>query len=1149
MSFLKKIGNILSKENFLSKELEFESKFNEKDIELIPNKSILEDENVKDLIAMHNIEIVDNKIIVSYECIYDLYYDDNENKVYTYKIFNLPDMFNGFISIENSEYLASDNVAYNFYFENSEGRYYVYKYNILKNNSKPEYKVMSKDLFNLTKNLLEYNRDKEKRSDVSRQFEKLKEIKYFSNKLDIVLNQRLREEPTPVVVDDIKIDFNDDGETLEIFPVLSEDENINDDLLSRIDSYNDIKGIYSTVIDNQKVRFVVKHKDTLKKIIKNRVNRGEDRLNILTGKSEIFEDENIDISMFGPRVTGIGYLSYKNSTLNVKTSDLNWLENNVEFPHIHGTNLDGNFENIKLTPDDKLKLQLKLVDMENNNKNIDEVEFDSDKGNKIKLIMNKDDIKKEIQNINSRIKTPQDISKINTLENILDICDNYKEDKYIPYNGMYLYKGSSNIKEEIKDRINNIRENNKDKKNEENKRTLLIAENLDDNEYVEKNTVNNNIFNKAELPKGIKKGINLFEYQNNCLAKLQGLYLDSKVNGFLLCDDMGLGKTLQLLAFLGWLKDRGELKTSLVVAPTSLLNNWDSEENGEIQKFFIENLFNTEKVRGKVTSKDLERLKEKDIVFITYESLRLNNVILGKINWKVMICDEAQKIKNAKTMMTIAAKAQNANFKIVCTATPIENTIEDLWTLTDYSKPGLLGSLKEFKNTYINKYKNATNKELEELNDNLYSRIEDFYIRREKDILPKGLPKKFIKIYKNKPTSVEIDYIENIKETEEYALSAIQKMLIACGHVDALNNNDIVINIENIIKKSSKLTNLKYILDDIKIKNEKVIIFTRIRKIQQIIFKAVKLWFGFESSIVNGELTNLDKRSKIINDFKSSKGFNVIILSPEVAGFGITITEANHVIHYTRLWNPAKEDQATDRVYRIGQIKDVYVHYPIITFGDEEVLEYDNMQDYVNDNMTLKSEALSPEEKLNILLARKKDMLINFFLAAGNGEIRSEEFLSLDNNSLKKIYITMETINKNIISQHEFEGLIAVLYERFGYKSYLKSKSNNNGVNLICKKEDEILFIQCEKSFNLISEYKVNDLLYTMNKYNNYIKEIKTKGVLVILGNRGEFTNKSIDIVDRNRLSSLLEKYKIYKDEIDNIENNRYSFEQMIKIL
>ena len=453
---------------------------------------------------------------------------------------------------------------------------------------------------------------------------------------------------------------------------------------------------------------------------------------------------------------------------------MNWLDNNLDSPFIQGTNVNGDYENITLKPEDKLKLQMKYAQLENNNEEVAEVEFISDNGNEIKVIMTKEDIAEEIKNISSRLKYPNDINKIGDLEKIIKLADEYEEYDYIPYKGMYIMKNNDDIKSQLNDRLDEIRENQKVDENSK-KKTLLIAENIEGEEYKETDKVKTkkHIVEDTNL---LKEGISLFEYQRECLGKLQSLYLDSNVNGFLLCDDMGLGKTLQLLSFLGWLKERNEIKPSLVVAPTSLLNNWDSEGNGEIQKFFKEGAFKTTKVKGRITTERLSELEEQDIVFITYESLRSNSMMLGKINWKVMICDEAQKIKTPKTMVTIAAKAQNANFKIICSATPIENSLEDLWTLTDYSKPGLLGSLKEFKNEYINNSSNESYDDLKSLNDKLYSKIEEFYIRREKDILPKSLPKKLIKLYKIKPTSTEIEVLEKIKDTEEHTLSANSRL-------------------------------------------------------------------------------------------------------------------------------------------------------------------------------------------------------------------------------------------------------------------------------------------------------------------------------------------------------------------------------------
>lgn len=1150
MGFIKKIADIFSKNQDI--EFKWTVKYNEQGISLIPNKSLDSVDEIKDLLTIYEIDVdEDNSVFIQYNDIYDLYYDEFNNKIDIYKYFNLPDIFKGILEIENkNNFLVDEEVFFIFRFKGRVDESYKLQYgNILASALNNEYKVMPKNLFKLIEILKSYNKSYENRSDEASQFEMLKIIKDYAGEFDIKLNDRLRKEDTPIIIDKLKIDFNDDGETIEIYPKLDEDKEVNDKLLGEINSYKNIKGSYSTNINGRKKRYVIKHKETLENIIKNKKNTGEKRLEILSGRSSLFEDENIDISDFGPRVTGFGYLTYKSSSSNIQTNDLDWLDNNSELPYIQGTNINGDYENITLKPQDRDILKAKLVELNLADQEEGEVEFNTAEGNSVKIIMSKDDIKQEINNIESRIKTPLDIKKISDLENLIKICDKYKDEDYIPYKNIYISKEQKDIHQELIDQLEKVK-SKENKENNNKKKTLLIAENLDEQEYKEIVQIDQDTRN-VEIPTSLKDDIKLFSYQEDCLKKLQNVYLSSKINGFLLCDDMGLGKTLQLLSFLAWLKERNELRPSLIVAPSSLLNNWDCDPDGEIQKFFDNNYFNTDRVVGNIDSERAEELKNKDIVFITYESLRMNNVALGKIHWNAMICDEAQKIKSPRTLVTVAAKAQNANFKIICSATPIENTLEDLWTLVDFSKPGLLGSLKDFRNEYINNSSKVTEKDLEETNDNLYNKIEKFYLRREKNVLPKTLPKKIIKMYYIKPLNEEIEVLERIKDTEDFTISAIQKMLAICSHIDMVNENiPTSANIDYLISRSSKLQMLKKILADIKEKDEKVIIFTRLRKVQKIIYFAIKHWFNMEPYIVNGEEHNLDSRTKKINSFKSSQGFDVIILSPEVAGFGITITEANHVIHYTRLWNPAKEDQATDRVYRIGQTKDVTVHYPIISFGKSSVKEYSVIDDYVKENSVVGDQPLSPEEKLNILLARKKSMLLRFFLSAGNGDFSASDFRSLESDNNTKNTIRIDNNFNNIITPYEFESLIAVLYEKMGFKTYLTSRSNDKGVDVIAYNEDRILFIQCKHTLNKVGMDAHKDLLFARDIYKEYVDLRKVNGVIVTSSNNiYNFESDNIEVINREKLAVLLDKYKIFKDEVDVKDRKRYSFEELIRIL
>lgn len=1037
MGILNNIVKIFQKEKSKLKELEIKTVMKEDFIEINLSEEFLKYDSIKDLINQYDsIDVIENNMLkVAYEDIYEFYYDEFENEIKIYEILKLPHIFRGIVEIENrNNFLVDEEVKYLFKFRFLNESYIIKNKNILQSESTREERLMTKGIYNLVKELVEYNLDKGKYSNVANQFEMLKVIKDSSILNDIKINDRLEKEETPIIIDKIKIDCEDDGKVLNIYPRLSEDERVNKEILKSIDSFDGIRNNYSIKLDDKKVRYIVKNEDSLEKVLKKEKVEGEERLEVLGGKGELFQDENIDISSFGPRVTGIGYLNYRSSGRTVNTNDLDWLNVEDEFPYFATSNLEGDFEKIVLKPKHKILLQQKLGEIEDSEAVNIEIDFSENEEEIKKVIMSKEDIRQEIFNLNKRTKGLEEVKKKGDLEELIKMEPD--EEGYFHYKGKYIFAGCSDYKEEIKEKLEKI------EKRKEEEKTLLIAENFEETDYKE---VSNKKYklDKAIIPNLLKDGIKLFEYQEECVRKLQEVYMGNSRNGFLLCDDMGLGKTLQLLTFLGWLKEENNLKPSLIVAPSSLLNNWDNEGSGEIQKFFKEGSFKTEKIVGRVSEEKLEELKETDIVFITYESLRINNLQLGKINWKVMICDEAQKIKNPTAKVTLAAKAQNADFKIICSATPIENSLEDLWCLVDYSKPGLFGSLKDFKDDYINNNK----LDYKELNDELYMKLEECYIRREKDILPKELPKKIIKMHKVKATNIEIEALETVKETEEYTLTVIQKMLALSNHIDVLGNKNIDLeNIEDFIERSSKMKEVLKIIKSIEEKNEKVIIFTRLKRIQQILYYAIKKRFNVDVAIVNGE-ANSNKRTRSINEFRSSKGFNVIILSPEVAGFGITITEANHVIHYSRLWNPAKEDQATDRAYRIGQTKDVSVYYPILSYEENKIKNYEDVLDYVEENKE-KIKYGSAEENLNTLIARKKDMLINFFLAGGAMDLKLEDFKEIDSRDRKR-KATLEDIKRGVYSKKEIKNIIAEIYKDKGYE--VEVNNGEYGEDLLVK--------------------------------------------------------------------------------------------------
>jgi len=436
--------------------------------------------------------------------------------------------------------------------------------------------------------------------------------------------------------------------------------------------------------------------------------------------------------------------------------------------------------------------------------------------------------------------------------------------------------------------------------------------------------------------------------------------------GVLLADDMGLGKTVQIIAFLSYLYDIDELATSLLVMPKSLLENWKKE----LQKFLPKER-NVYIHQGSQRYKSHEIIKQYDIVLTTYETLSRDQTMLGRIEWTCVICDEVQKIKNFLTTAANAAKGMNTKYRIAMTGTPVENRLSELWSIVDFVQPGLLDGYKTFKQTYETPISiNSEDKDC--LVDKLVTQLNPIFIRRTKeDVLSDALPKK-----EELVVPIEIDYasenfyrmiISDIGSEKQMILATITKLLMLCSHPKLVAGGDILEGANELIETSPKLAWTVETLDKIFQKNEKVIIFTKYTKMQAILRYVIYEKFGIDAKIINGDVTG--NRAGMVDDFSRIQGASVLILSPRAAGVGLTITAANHVIHYTREWNPAVENQATDRAYRIGQNKPVTVYYPIIRASDFTTVE----------------------ERLDELLASKRELMKSVIVPA-NLEIKIDEF-------------------------------------------------------------------------------------------------------------------------------------------------------------
>lgn len=440
-------------------------------------------------------------------------------------------------------------------------------------------------------------------------------------------------------------------------------------------------------------------------------------------------------------------------------------------------------------------------------------------------------------------------------------------------------------------------------------------------------------------------------------------YLHSSKWGGLLADDMGLGKTVQLIALMSYLHDLGQLRPALLVVPLSVIVNWQRE-----LKRFAPSIVNVHEHRGPKRGRYPDHLAQNEVVITTYATLRRDQIMLGKINWTMIACDEAQNVKNPTANVTSALKGMKSSFRVACTGTPVENGLSELWCIVDFVQPGRLGSQREFRDTYERPLVDSLHdtKDQEEHVVQLRSRLRPHYIRRIKeDVL--DLPSKSDRVYhmsmSEKQASFYEDELSSLRQGVQHPLAALTRLIGICSHPLATEKILQLPDAECLLEDAPKLRRTIEILEGIQKLGAKAVIYTRLKVMQRILQRVVLDRFDFDPIVLNGEVSG-HNRHRIVEMFNSGPGFDTLILSPEAAGVGLNITGATHVIHYTRLWNPAKENQATDRVYRIGQKYPVTVHYPVVV-GDGFKSVEQHLDDLLKEKLQLARNVLVPKKGLD----------------------------------------------------------------------------------------------------------------------------------------------------------------------------------------
>jgi superfamily II DNA or RNA helicase/phage pi2 protein 07 len=427
------------------------------------------------------------------------------------------------------------------------------------------------------------------------------------------------------------------------------------------------------------------------------------------------------------------------------------------------------------------------------------------------------------------------------------------------------------------------------------------------------------------LPKEINADFR--EYQLKGFGWLWFMYKYG-LNG-ILADDMGLGKTLQALTVLQKAKEEDGAMPALVIAPTTVVFNWESE----IQKFAP--TLSCLKLQGGERKQFFKKIPEYDVVITSYALLRRDISKLKDINFRYVILDESQNIKNATSQTAQAVKQLTAQHKLALSGTPIENKLEELWSVFDFLMPGFLFTMSDFNSRYVNPIMERQDKVVEK---RLKLQIYPFILRRMKRDVAKDLPDKVENIAYCELTDDQRDFYlqvldstkeELFKSIEQNGLeksrlsifSALLRMRQICCHPRLYDKN----NVKNVIS-SGKFEKLKVMLEEIISEKHRILLFSQFVDMLDI----VKAWLDKEG-IKYEYLTGKTKdRQGAVERFNSDPTIPIFLISLKAGGTGLNLTGADYVIHYDPWWNPAVEDQATDRAYRIGQTKKVFV-YRLIT--------------------------------------------------------------------------------------------------------------------------------------------------------------------------------------------------------------------------
>ena len=628
-------------------------------------------------------------------------------------------------------------------------------------------------------------------------------------------------------------------------------------------------------------------------------------------------------------------------------------------------------------------------------------------------------------------------------------------------------------------------------------------------------------------------------------------------------------------------------KPVLVVAPLSLLENWKDEvsktfdqspfrdivilqsqaqlpdyrvggaeiSNQECGEEGVAKIRFSLKVGSEYVNERLDMPRR--LIITTYQTLRDYQFSLCAIDWGIVVFDEAQNIKNPNALQTRAAKGIKSDFTLLATGTPVENSLADFWCLFDTACPGFLESYQSFRQRYIQPILNAAADEVDQVRGTVGRKLREkvgaYMLRRVKEDNLDGLPEKEVYVgvddgygkYSEPLHStlrdVQLDSYKRVlseaaESSGDAAIAVLHKLrdvslhprLVFGGSLTSAIGSE---NLSDLMRESTKFGSLLDTLDEIERKQEKCIVFVINKKLQSFLSLALAKRYGLGPvSVINGDAKAVAKnaatptRSSMIRDFETVDGFNIIIMSPIAAGVGLTVVGANHVIHMERHWNPAKEAQATDRVYRIGQTKDVKVYIPVIHHPNFQSFDV-NLHQLLSKKSLLKDAVVTPEQLIPE--------------PGGFGRDRwspDQRILGPDLKSLE---------------WQQFEALCAELLakEHNAQQSWLTAHPNDYGADAVLATTDGAMLIQCKYvSRNSYQGYRaIKEVSGAKRQYAKALaSEIKS---LVFATNAPKVSKKTRDIAKTDDvevltgaiLAKLLQKHSVsYADVVARLEQKRF---------